>query len=167
MLNVCVFVVRSESACSCGSGSSAHLFQRTGRQSAGPGWQWVFHTTNIKVLWCYFKEHSVSNPNISFIKNVCITTESWTERFLHIYEVHSQRKCCNYHQQFFISVTAATSIFSVKEIRLQKDPGKHFPAQRELGEFKCLSLYVVKKRSPILSLVKTQTNKRTCDYQIR
>ncbi|XP_043089991.1 cyclin-dependent kinase 16 isoform X2 [Puntigrus tetrazona] len=25
-----------------------------------------------------------------------------------------------------------TSIFSVKEIRLQKDPGKHFPAQREL-----------------------------------
>ncbi|XP_058643460.1 cyclin-dependent kinase 16 isoform X2 [Onychostoma macrolepis] len=26
-----------------------------------------------------------------------------------------------------------TSIFSVKEIRLQKDPGKHFPAQRELA----------------------------------
>ncbi|XP_077094880.1 cyclin-dependent kinase 16 [Siphateles boraxobius] len=26
-----------------------------------------------------------------------------------------------------------TSIFSVKEIRLQRDPGKHFPAQRELA----------------------------------
>ncbi|XP_048048532.1 cyclin-dependent kinase 16 isoform X1 [Megalobrama amblycephala] len=26
-----------------------------------------------------------------------------------------------------------TSIFSVKDIRLQKDPGKHFPAQRELA----------------------------------
>ncbi|XP_016400025.1 cyclin-dependent kinase 18-like [Sinocyclocheilus rhinocerous] len=26
-----------------------------------------------------------------------------------------------------------TSIFSVKEIRLQMDPGKHFPAQRELA----------------------------------
>lgn len=58
--------------------------------------------------------------------------------FLHIYVIHSLLKCYNYYKQFLNSVTTATSIFSVKEIRLQRDPGKHFPAQRELCEFKYL-----------------------------